>query len=173
VALRPGAVAALEASLARQHKESFAAQIARLQTIPGVGPIVASTAVAVFSSPERFPDAKHAASYPGLVPTTYQSGDREAHGRITRNGSAELRAMLCEAAHHAARPDHPLNPYVARLCARRGYNMAVTAVAHRLCRIIFAMLRHQSDFEVGKLGVERGPFQRTVVRAYRLKASNK
>jgi hypothetical protein len=50
--------------------------------------------------------------------------------------------------------------------------MAVTAVAHRLCRIIFAMLRHQSDFDVGKLGVERGRFQRTVVRAYRLKASN-
>ena len=51
--------------------------------------------------------------------------------------------MLCEAAHHASRPDHPLNPYFARLCARRGYKMAIVAVAHRLCRIIFAMLRHQ------------------------------
>jgi hypothetical protein len=36
-----------------QQKESFAAQIARLQTIPGVGPIVASTAIAVFSKVER------------------------------------------------------------------------------------------------------------------------
>jgi transposase len=69
-------IAALEASLARQHKESFAAQIARLQTIPGVGPIVASTAIAVFSSPERFPDAKHAASYAGLVPSTYHHQER-------------------------------------------------------------------------------------------------
>jgi transposase len=57
---------ALDVSLARQQKESFAAPMARLQTIPGVGPIVASTAIAVFSAPERFPDAKHAASYAGL-----------------------------------------------------------------------------------------------------------
>jgi hypothetical protein len=77
--------------------------------------------------------------------------------------------MLCEAAHHASRSHHPLNPYFVRLCARRGDKMAVVAVAHRLCRIIFARLRHESDFDVGKLGVERGPFERTVVRAYRLK----
>ena len=51
--------------------------------------------------------------------------------------------------------------------------MATIAVAHRLCRIIFAMLRHQSDFDVAKLGVERGPFERKVVRTYRLKASAK
>ena len=121
---------------------------------------------------KRFPDAKHAASYAGLVPSTYQSGEHEAHGRITKRGSAELRAMLCEAAHHASRPDHPLNPYFARLCARRGYKMAIVAVAHRLCRIIFAMLRHQSDFDVAKLGVERGPFEHKIVRAYRLKASS-
>ncbi len=165
-------IAVLEASLARQQKESFAAEVARLQTIPGVGPIVACTAIAVFSKVERFADAKHAASYAGLVPSTYQSGERDAHGRITKRGSAELRAMLCEAAHHASRPHHPLNPYFARLCARRGYKMAIVAVAHRLCRIIFAMLRHQGDFDVAKLGVERGPFERKVVRAYRLKASS-
>jgi len=45
-------------------------------------------------------------------------------------------------------------------------------VAHRLCRIIFAILRHQSDFDVAKLGVERGPFEHKIVRAYRLKASS-
>jgi transposase len=164
-------VTTLEASLARQQKESFAEKIRRLQTIPGVGPIVASTALAVFSDVGRFPDAKHVASYAGLVPSTYRSGERDAHGRITKRGSAELRAMLCEAAHHASRTHHPLNPYFTRLCARRGYKMAVVAVAHRLCRIIFAMLRHQSDFDVGKLGVERGPFERKVVRAYRLKTT--
>jgi transposase len=141
----------------------------RLQTIPGVGPIVAATALAVFSDIGRFPDAKHAASYAGLVPATYQSGERDAHGRITKRGAAELRAMLCEAAHHASRPDHPLHPYFAQLCARRGYKMAVVAVAHRLCRIMFAMLRDARDFDVGKLAVERGPFERKVVRLYRRK----
>ena len=51
--------------------------------------------------------------------------------------------------------------------------MAVVAVAHRLCRILFAMLRDGKDFDVGKLGVERGPFERKVVRVYRLKPAEK
>jgi hypothetical protein len=40
--------------------------------------------------------------------------------------------MLGEAAHHAARANHPLNPYFRKLCAKRGYRMTVMAVAHRL-----------------------------------------
>ena len=167
-------VVVLEAALAEQRQDkSFADATRRLQTIPGVGEIVAATAVAVFSEVSRFPDAKHAASYVGLVPSTYSSGEREAYGRVTKRGSAELRAMLCQAAHHAAHPNHPLNPYFAKLCARRGYKMAVIAVAHRLCRIMFAMLRHETDFQVDKLAVERGPFESKTVRAYRLKAATR
>lgn len=161
-------VAALDAML-RTQQRPFAPALERLQTVPGVGPIVAATVVAVLSDVSRFPDAKHAASYAGLVPATAQSGDRDVHGRITRRGSAELRAMLCEAAHHAARPGHPLNPYFAKLCAKRGYKMAVVAVAHRLLRIMFTMLRRQEDFDLHKLGVERGPFAHTTVRLYRLR----
>jgi hypothetical protein len=126
--------------------------------------VVAATALAVFSDITRFPDAKHAASYAGIVPATYQSGDRDAHGRITKRGAAELRAMLCQAAHHARHADHPLHPYFAPLCTRRGYKLAVTAVAHRLCRIMFAMLRDGRDFDVNRLAVERGPFERKIVR---------
>ena len=130
---------------------------------------MAATILAVFSDVRRFADAKHAASYAGLVPSTYHSGEREAYGRITKRGSGELRAMLCEAAHHASRPTHPLHPYFARLCAKRGYKMATIAVAHRLARITFAMLRDGTDFDVAKLNIEEGPFERTTIRRYRLK----
>jgi transposase len=143
----------------------------RLQAIPGVGPIVALTVLAVFSDVHRFPSAKHAASYAGLVPSTAQSGARDRHGHITKRGSGELRAMLCEAAQHARRLDHPLNPYFTQLCAKRGYRMAVVAVAHRLCRIMFAMLRDQAEFSVSKLPIEEGPFERTTRRRYRRKAA--
>ena len=115
------------------------------------------------------PSAKHAASYAGLVPSTDQSGDRDTHGHITKRGSAALRTMLCEAAHHAQRPNHPLHPYFVRLCAHRGYKMAVVAVAHRLCRILFALLRDGAEFDVAKLAVEEGVFRRTTVQRYRLK----
>jgi transposase len=161
-------VAELERALARQ-AETIAADVARLQTLPGVGPIVALTLVAALADVTRFPSAKHVASYAGLIPSTHQSGDRDRHGRITKRGAPELRAMLCEAAQHARRPSHPLNPYFAKLCARRGCKAAVIALAHRLCRIAFALLRDRVDFDPRRLGIEEGPFTRTIVRRYRLK----
>ena len=77
--------------------------------------------------------------------------------------------MLCEAAHHARRSAHPLHPHFARVCARRGYKTAVIAVAHRLCRILFAMLRNGTDFSVSRVGVEQGDFERTTTYRYRLR----
>ncbi len=162
--------ATLEQSL-REQQQPFQREVERLQTVPGVGPIVALTALAVFSDVSRFPTAKHAASYAGVVASTYDSGERIQHGHITRRGSSELRSMLCEAAHHAWRPSSPFNPYFASLCVRRGYKMAVVAVAHRLCRILYAMLKHETDFDLNMLGVETGRFERTTVRQYRRKTS--
>ena len=161
-------VATLEASLEEQ-ETPFRSELARLRAVPGVGRIVSLTVLAVFSDVRRFPSAKHAASYAGLVASTYDSGERVQHGRITRRGSSELRSMLCEAAHHARRPDHPLHPYFIRWVVRRGYKMAVVAVAHRLCRILYALLRDGTEFQVNKLAVEQGRFQHVTVRRYRLK----
>lgn len=146
--------------------------VRRLQTVPGVGPIISLTTLAVFRDVTRFPSAKHAASYTGIVPTTYQSGARDQHGHITKRGARELRAMLCEAAPHARRPAHPLNPYFAALCARRGYKLATIAVAHRLCRILFARLRDRTDFDPQQLAIEEGPFTRTTTRRYRRTSSS-
>lgn len=159
-------VATLEQSLQDQQRP-FQHQIDRLQTVPGVGPIVALTTLAVFSDIQRFPTAKHAASYAGLVASTFDSGERVRHGHITRRGSGELRSMLCEAAHHAGRQDSPLRPYFSSLCARRGYKMAIVAVAHRLCRIMYSMLRHGTDFDLRRLGIETGTFERITVHRYR------
>lgn len=158
----------LERSLEEQ-RTPLAPEVDRLQSVPGVGPIVALTTLAVFSDAKRFPTAKHAASYAGLVPSTFDSGDRVQHGRITRRGSSELRAMLCEAAHHARGLTHPLNPYFVSLCSRRGYKMAVVAMAHRLCRILYAMLRDGTDFDLAKLAIEPGHFEHTTVRHFRRK----
>lgn len=160
--------AALEASLELQ-AEPLRRDLERLEAVPGVGRIVALTVLAVFSDVRRFPSAKHAASYAGLVASTFDSGECIRHGHITRRGSSELRSMLCEAAQHARRVNHPLHPYFSGLCTRRGYRMAVVAVAHRLCRILFALLRRETDFDVKKLGVEPGRFEQVTVRHYRRK----
>jgi hypothetical protein len=47
--------------------------------------------------------------------------------------------------------------------------MATIAVAHRLARSTFARRRDGTDFDIGKLNVEEGPFERTLIRRYRRK----
>ena len=131
----------LENAIDELQQTHFAEPIKRLQQVLGVGPIVALTVVAAISDAHRFPTAKHVASYAGLVPRTYQSGERDYQGHITKKGSSELRAMLCEAAHHAARSDHRFQPFFAKVAARHGYKSAIVAVAYRILRVMWAMLR--------------------------------
>lgn len=121
--------------------------VERLRTVPGVGPIVALTALAFFSRPARFQNAKHAASYTGLVPQMYNSADRECYGHITKQGPNELRAMLCEAAQHAAKKGHPLHLHYAKIRNKKGHKVAAIAIAHRLARILWAMLRKETTFD--------------------------
>jgi len=129
------------------------ADVERLQTVPGVGPIVAMTALAYFAEPERFEDAKHAASYTGLVAQTYNSAERERYGHITRRGPKELRAMLVEAAHHARKKTHPLHAFYWRIAKKKGPKIALCAAAHQLARILWAMLKHKTPFDVRRLGI--------------------
>jgi transposase len=130
-----------------QTQQVMSAEVERLRTVPGVGPIVALTALAYFSQPSRFKNAKHAASYTGLVPQMYNSADRECYGHITKQGPNELRAMLCEAAQHAAKKNHPLHSLYRKIRNKKGHKVAVIAVAHRLARILWSMMKKQTAFD--------------------------
>ena len=96
------------------------------------------------------------------------AGGRRRHGHITRSGPAAVRAVLCEAAHQAARAAHPLNPYWRRICSRGGYRKAVVAVAQRLARILWALWRRGEPFDVGRLNVELHPHAVRRTYIYRL-----
>ena len=157
-----------EKSLGEQ-QALFREKLERLRTVPGVGEIVALTAIAVFSDVTRFPSAKHAASYAGLVPQTYQSGETNRQGHITRTGSPELRAMLVQAAHTARRQSSPLHPFLRDLSLRLGARRAVIAVAHRLCRVLYAMLRDKTVFDASKLKAHEPCPRVAGARLYRLK----
>jgi len=139
----------------RELGRNWKKELALLDTLPGVGTIVASTALSVFFDVRRFPSAKHAASYVGIVPSTNQSGDRDHSGPIIKRGSREMRAMLCEAAQHARRRTHPFHAYFMKVFIKRGYRMAVVAVAHRLCRTLFAILRDSAPFSLEKATLGR------------------
>lgn len=153
-----------------EQRSLFGEDVERLKTIPGVGDIVALTAIAVFSDVTRFPSAKHAASYTGIVPQTWQSGDMDRQGHITKAGSGELRAMLVQAVHTARRQSSPLNPHLRALILRVGPRRAVIALAHRLCRVMWAMLKNKTSFDATKIKAHE-PRAKARERNYRLKTA--
>jgi transposase len=121
-----------------------AAGVARLRTIPGVGPRTAEAVAAFVDDPHRFPNAKAVGRYFGLVPCQDQSGDRNRLGHITREGAPVVRQLLAEAAWQARRRSPTVRAYFENV--RRGdpqrQKIALVATAHYLARVMWAMLRH-------------------------------
>jgi transposase len=143
----------LDASLERVSTEiaervrPFEAEVARLQSIPGVGRRTAEVLVAEIGVDlTRFPTARHLASWAGLCPGNDESAGKRRSGR-TRKGSPWLRTALVEAAQAAARTkDTYLVAHYRRLAARRGAKRAAVAVAHSLLVMVYALLTQQTGY---------------------------
>ena len=128
-------------------------RVARLQTIPGVGIITTLMMIAVIDDIGRFPSAKEFASYLGLIPSVHASANKRMMGAITRSGSEMLRRYLVHGARAWMRysPKNDRNRiWAEKVKERRGMNKATVALAHRMARICFAILRDGSEYNVRK-----------------------
>jgi hypothetical protein len=117
-----------------------------LMTLPGMGVVSAVTLLAAWGDPARFPDADHAVSYLGIVPSTRQSAFNCAHGPITKLGSSHARWAMVQAAHMAGRHAGPLGVAFRRLCRRKNYNVAIVACARKLARVAWLMLKNDEPY---------------------------
>ena len=128
-------------------------RIRRLQTIPCVGPRTAEMLVAVIDDPHRFASGKQVASYVGLVPRQYQSGQRDRSGGISKQGHRQLRRLLVEVSWLALRYNPPLGGVYLRI--RRGSRtrrkIAIGAVARKLLIAAWAMLRDGTPWRPGRV----------------------
>jgi len=140
---------AIEDSLKNLTKDNE--DIARLQTVPGIGPITSYMMISVVDDISRFKSAKEFASYLGLTPKVEASAEKCMMGPITRSGPEMLRRYLI----HGARAWMRYSPekskdtnriWAERIEDRRGTNKAIVALAHRLSRIAFAILRDKSKY---------------------------
>ena len=138
-----------------QQLEALARQIpavGRLRSIPGIGLLIATALVAFVGDISRFPSGRHLASYLGLTPRGYSSGSRRHLGRISKRGDAYLRLLLIHGARavlwHAKRMPQPdrLRAWALRLEKSAGHNKAAVALANKLARIAWAVLKHDRDF---------------------------
>lgn len=143
-----GQIAGADRVLGRRVRED--ADLRRLTTVPGVGPVTATMFKATVDDVGRFGSAQQVAAYLGLVPRERSSGEHQQRGRITKAGNARTRSLLIEAAWLILRGKRAdtaaLRTWAERIAARRGRRIAAVALARRLARILYAMWRDEVPY---------------------------
>jgi transposase len=126
------------------------ASVRRLQTLPGYGPIVASVFASVVGNGSAFKRGRDVSASLGLVPRQHSSGGKEVLLGISKRGDKYLRSLLIHGARsvvlHAKHKEDALSRWVNRLRERRGTNKAAVALANKLARMGWALLRHETVY---------------------------
>jgi transposase len=125
----------------------FEAEVARLDTIPGVARTTAQTIIAEIGlDMGRFATAGHLASWAGIAPGNDQSAGKRKRAPITK-GDGWLRAILVQAAKSLSRSRKSyLAAQYHRLASRQGKNRATIAVAHSILVIAYHLLKRKEDY---------------------------
>jgi len=135
---------------ARIHGElqHYQSDLAILMSIPGIGFTIGAVLIAEIGDINQFSNPKQLVSWAGLAPAVYESAGKTRYGHITKRGSKHLRTALIEAAHVIARggPKH-LKEFFQRIRRKKGYKIAIVALARKLLTIIHHLLTHQEFFE--------------------------
>ncbi len=141
---------ALEGAIMRWHKANAMSRM--LETIPGVGPIIASVIAASVTDPGQFRSGRQFAAWLGLVPKQNSSGGKERLGGISKWGDPYIRKLLVVASHaliRYARGQAASANWLASLLTRRPTKVAAVAMANKTARIIWAVLARGQPFQQG------------------------
>jgi transposase len=136
------------ATLARED-----AQARRLSSIPGVGVINATALLAAVGDGSAFAHGRDLASWLGLTPRQHSTGGKTKMLGISKRGNRYLRKQLIHGAraalpHLAAKPTR-MGEWLRDLLLRAHPNVVVVALAAKLARIVWAVLRHERNFDPG------------------------
>jgi transposase len=125
----------------------------RLTTIPGVGVLNATALVAAIGDGRSFARGRDLSAWLGLVPRQATTGGRPRLLGITKRGSKYLRKLLIQGARAVLpslmRTATALGTWVRKLLARAHGNTVVVALASKLARIAWALLRNETTFAAG------------------------
>jgi transposase len=164
VALMNERIATVEQALQQDAQND--ADVALLQTHPGIGLLTALALRYTLLPVSRFSTTRKVTAYVGLDCVEEQSSERRRLGSISKQGSRLLRFLLNEAGQTAARRDPELQQFYKRLRQRRDKPKAKVAVARKLLVRSFIMLRDQIDYAEF---VRRGVAARAARKAHSLK----
>lgn len=129
-------------------------RIALLRTIPGVGPRTAEALAYVIDDPHRFKSSRQVASYVGLCPRRYNSGNTDYSGSISKQGNKLLRALLTQAAWSSLQSGWSAEIYKrVRQGSSKRSTIAIIAVARHILIRAWAMLRDDCRWDESKFKI--------------------
>ena len=123
---------------------------ARLQTMPGIGPVCAM-AIEAFAPPmESFRRGRDFSAWLGLVPRQKSTGGKQILGKTSKMGQRDIRRLLIIGAmsmvRWAVRKGAPEGSWLARMLARKPRMVVAIALANKMARSVWAMLTKQEDY---------------------------
>jgi len=123
-----------------------------LQSIPGVGPVVAYAFTAHIGDGSRFSTGAQVSNFIGFVPRLDYSGTIQRNGAITKQGNGYVRGLLVQAAWTAVRSKTggALQERYKYKTAGQGTSKkkTIVAIGRRLAEIMYAILRNKTTYEV-------------------------
>lgn len=123
----------------------------RLQSVPGVGPMIASALYQHIGSGSEFKNGRAVAASLGLVPRQHSSGGKNTLLGISKRGDGYLRTLLVHGARAVLRTNAnkqtPLADWLRRIEATRGKNKATVALANKMARIAWVILSKGGQYE--------------------------
>ncbi len=129
--------------------EKYAQKLALLRTIPGIGRLIATEILVELQDIKRFKSAERLASYIGLTPSEYSTGQYTRQGRITRCGNKRVRTSLVEGSWILIYRDPVIKEKYEKLKNRRGAKRAIIAIARHLIIRIRRMLLNNEPYAIG------------------------
>jgi transposase len=129
-------------------KVKFRADYNLLTSVPGIGQVLATVIILEIGMIGRFASAGNFASYARCVDSQRISNGRKKGEGNTKNGNPYLCWAFIEAANHAIRLSAEAKSFYERKKAKTGPVIARKALAHKLARACFHMLKEKKPFDV-------------------------
>jgi transposase len=126
-----------------------------LQTLPGVGPILAIVIALEIGSIDRFAGADKLASYAGKVPRVNSSGGKTHYGKVRPDVNRYLKWAFTEAANaivlqRERQPDSHVVRLYQRVYRHKGHAKAITAIGRHLAEATYWMLKNNEPYREPK-----------------------
>ena len=133
----------------------------RLLQIPGIGLITATALIAAIGNAANFENGRQLSAWLGLVPRQHSTGGKERLLGISKRGDIYLRGLLIHGARaifnvrvgRREKKDGQIietskfSQWMIKLAERRGFNTSIVAVANKLARVVYAVLKDGKEYE--------------------------